>query len=127
MKQFIRSRDKERELKDQRNIDRLKNLGQANKHGNPGEAGNEQVNLADIQGRRQVYEDAFSKIQASTGITSIDALVQQFTAAEEKSFSLYTYSSQLARDIDSLARQELEIKAEVAKVKRRSSEVALRG
>ena len=77
MKQFIRSRDKERELKDQRNIDRLKSVGQANKHGNPGEAGNEQVNLADIQGRppqgpgRRPRRRAVADVQAErAGIAS---------------------------------------------------------
>ena len=122
MKQFIRNRNKEREIKEA-NV----NQGLTSKDKVKKNNASLEINLEEIQERRRVYEDAFAKIQASTGITSIDALVQLFTEAEEKSFGLYTYSAQLAKDIDALGRQEEDLKKDLGNVKRRASEVAIRG
>merc|ERR1712078_966361 len=48
----------------------------------------------------QVYEEAFAKMQAATGISDIDDLVEQFISAEDQNFSLFTYANELSGDIE---------------------------
>jgi myosin heavy subunit len=48
----------------------------------------------------QVYEEAFAKMQAATGISDIDELVENFIAAEDQNFSLFTYANELSGDIE---------------------------
>jgi hypothetical protein len=45
------------------------------------------------QGAKQIrlYEDAFQKIQAATGMSDIDDLVTSFIAAEDQNFSLFNF------------------------------------
>ncbi len=43
----------------------------------------------------QIYEEAFSKIQAATGISDIDQLVETFISAEDKNFSLFNYANEV--------------------------------
>ena len=38
----------------------------------------------------EVYEEAFAKMQAATGISDIDELVENFINAEDQNFSLFT-------------------------------------
>ena len=56
--------------------------------------------------RIRLYEDAFSKIQAATGIHDIDELVESFIKAEEQNFSLFKYVNELSDELDAL---EIEI------------------
>lgn len=62
----------------------------------------------------QSYEEAFAKIQASTGISDIDELVAAFIEAEDKNFSLFNYVNELNNEVEkleeqiSLTRQEIE-------------------
>merc|ERR1712232_1320500 len=51
------------------------------------------------------YEEAFSRIQASTGICEIDELVQKFIIAEDENFSFFKYNSLLREDIEKLGSQ----------------------
>jgi len=48
----------------------------------------------------QVYEEAFAKMQAATGISDIDELVENFINAEDQNFSLFTYANELSGDIE---------------------------
>merc|ERR1719375_1788483 len=48
----------------------------------------------------QSYEEAFAKMQAATGISDIDELVENFIAAEDQNFSLFTYANELSGDIE---------------------------
>ena len=48
------------------------------------------------------YEEAFAKIQASTGISDIDELVTTFIDAEDKNFSLFNYVNELNNEVESL-------------------------
>merc|ERR1719181_2483146 len=48
----------------------------------------------------QVYEEAFAKMQAATGISDIDELVENFIAAEDQNFSLFTYANELSGEIE---------------------------
>merc|ERR1719231_321647 len=48
----------------------------------------------------QVYEEAFAKMHAATGISDIDELVENFIAAEDQNFSLFTYANELSGEIE---------------------------
>jgi len=50
----------------------------------------------------QSYEEAFAKIQASTGISDIDELVATFIDAEDKNFSLFNYVNELNNEVEKL-------------------------
>merc|ERR1712193_442541 len=58
----------------------------------------------------QSYEEAFAKIQAATGISDIDELVQVFINAEDQNFSLFNYANELSGDIEKLEAQISELK-----------------
>merc|ERR550514_537847 len=57
---------------------------------------NVHVNLEKLQS----YEEAFAKMQAATGISDIDELVENFIAAEDQNFSLFTYANELSGEIE---------------------------
>lgn len=48
----------------------------------------------------QTYEEAFSKIQAATGIADIDELVRQFIENEDANFKMFNYLNELNMEID---------------------------
>jgi len=58
------------------------------------------------------YEEAFSKIQAATGICDIDDLVQNFINAEDQNFTLFKYNNELSVDIEKLEQQIADYKEE---------------
>merc|ERR1719498_1818983 len=58
------------------------------------------------------YEEAFSKIQAATGICDIDELVQNFINAEDQNFTLFKYNNELSADIEKLEQQITDYKEE---------------
>jgi len=58
------------------------------------------------------YEEAFSKIQAATGICDIDELVQNFINAEDQNFTLFKYNNELSADIEKLDQQISDYKEE---------------
>jgi len=51
------------------------------------------------------YEEAFTKIQAATGICDIDELVQNFINAEDQNFTLFKYNNELQADIEKVETQ----------------------
>mmetsp|Transcript_2618 Transcript_2618/g.5837 ORF Transcript_2618/g.5837 Transcript_2618/m.5837 type:complete len:553 (+) Transcript_2618:152-1810(+) len=65
----------------------------------------------------QSYEEAFAKIQESTGISDIDELVTTFIEAEDKNFSLFNYVNELNNEVEKLEEQIAEIKGEIEKYK----------
>jgi len=58
------------------------------------------------------YEDAFSKIQAATGICDIDELVQNFINAEDQNFTLFKYNNELSADMAKIEEQIADYKEE---------------
>jgi len=52
--------------------------------------------------RISVYEEAFAKVQAATGISDIEDLVQNFVNAEDGNFSLFNYANLLNTQIEKL-------------------------
>jgi len=70
------------------------------------------VTLGSNQEKIGTYEDAFSKIQAATGICDIDELVQNFINAEDQNFTLFKYNNELSADIEKLEQQIADYKEE---------------
>merc|ERR1719331_1732338 len=58
------------------------------------------------------YEEAFSKIQAATGICDIDDLVQNFINAEDQNYTLFKYNNELSADIEKIEQQITDYKEE---------------
>ena len=69
------------------------------------------------QEKLKIYEEAFSKIQAATGITNIDELVDSFIEAEDKNFSLFNYANTLTADLEKLETEAGGLKGENAQLK----------
>lgn len=63
---------------------------------NPNE---ELTGLADAS-KIKSYQAAFAKIQAATGISSIDELIEAFRVAEEHNFSLFSYVNSLSDEVE---------------------------
>merc|ERR1711920_354714 len=70
------------------------------------------VTWGSTQERIGSHEEAFSRIQAATGICDIDELVQNFLLAEDTNFSLFKYNNELNADIEKLEQQIAEYKEE---------------
>lgn len=68
------------------------------------------VNVA--QEKVATYEEAFTKIQAATGICDIDELVQNFINAEDQNFTLFKYNNELSADIEKIEGQLVDYKEE---------------
>ena len=77
----------------------------------------EKATLHLSQERIQSYEEAFAKIQAATGETDIDRLVDNFIAAEDKNFSLFNHVNELSTETEQLDLQIANVKREIEKYK----------
>lgn len=69
------------------------------------------------QEKVQTYEEAFGKIQAATGISDIDELVQNFINAEDQNFSLFNYANELSADIEKQEQDIMELQGEYDELK----------
>merc|ERR1712048_490866 len=58
------------------------------------------------------FEEAFARIQASTGICDIDELVQTFSNGEDQNYGLFKYNNLLSADIEKLEQQIADYKEE---------------
>jgi len=67
----------------------------------------------------KVIEDAFEQIKESTGITSIEEIVNSFIKAEEQNYSLYNYVNTLGSDTDQLEDSNREIKEQIDRIIKR--------
>jgi len=70
------------------------------------------VAVSGAQEKISSYEEAFSKIQAATGICDIDELVQNFVNAEDQNFTLFKYNNELSADIEKIESQTADYKEE---------------
>jgi len=70
------------------------------------------VQITGLSERISIYEEAFARIQAATGISDIDDLVANFINAEDSNFSLFNYANLLAAQIEKLDCDIAELKAE---------------
>ena len=74
-----------------------------------------------VKQKAETYEKAFATIQAATGIGAIDHLVGVFSEAEERAYSLYTYSNLLAKDSDKLEVSISSLKRQLAELRAAAS------
>lgn len=79
------------------------------------------VTMTSNQDKVASYEEAFSRIQAATGICDIDQLVQNFIDAEDTNFSLFKYNNELSAEIEKLETQIAEYKEEYITLSGQSS------
>ncbi|KAL1524689.1 hypothetical protein AB1Y20_019575 [Prymnesium parvum] len=63
----------------------------------------------------QTYEEAFAKIQSSTGISDIDQLVKQFIENEDRNFKMFNYLNELNGEIEKGEEAIAELKVETEK------------
>lgn len=70
------------------------------------------VTISSTQERVASHEEAFSRIQAATGVCDIDELVQNFLLAEDTNFSLFKYNNELSTDIEKIEEQIADYKEE---------------
>mmetsp|Transcript_40574 Transcript_40574/g.85821 ORF Transcript_40574/g.85821 Transcript_40574/m.85821 type:complete len:546 (-) Transcript_40574:85-1722(-) len=63
------------------------------------------------------YEEAFAKIQAATGICSIDELVETFINAEDQNFSYFNFANSQSGDIEKIQASIEELRAEYETLK----------
>jgi DNA repair exonuclease SbcCD ATPase subunit len=73
---------------------------------------NSMVQITSSQEKVVTYEEAFSKIQAATGICDIDELVQNFINSEDQNFTLFKYNNELSADIEKLEQHIADYKEE---------------
>jgi len=108
MRQKVRSRAEEGKAETGASVARssrpaTKSLGDTTKSIVAGTAGSEKVTT---------FEEAFSKIQAATGICDIDELVQNFINAEDQNFTLFKYNNELTADMEKIETQIADYKEE---------------
>jgi hypothetical protein len=65
----------------------------------------------------KMYDDAFAKIQAATGITDINELVTSFINAEGQNFSLFNFANELNQETEKLEEQLADLKLQLEQAK----------
>merc|ERR1719399_885521 len=118
MKEFMRQRHKQQESDQKGDLtaqqeDAMKKKVTKNAWGIAKDKAAINLNIEKVQS----YEEEFAKIQAATGISDIDELVQVFINAEDQNFSLFNYANELSGDIEKLEQQIGEYKAELETLK----------
>merc|ERR1719262_104968 len=118
MKEFMRQRHKQQEIDqrgdlNQQQEEAMKKKVNKNAWGIAKDKAAINLNIEKVQS----YEEAFAKIQSSTGISDIDELVQVFINAEDQNFSLFNYANELSGDIEKLEQQIGEYKGELEQLK----------
>jgi len=62
----------------------------------------------------EVFEQAFATIKSTTGISDIEEIVKIFVALEQRNFSLLTYVNALNREIESLEKNNRQLKDQLS-------------
>jgi len=65
----------------------------------------------------QSYEEAFAKIQAATGISDVDELVQNFIDGEDQNFTVFNFTTGQNDEIEKLEQQIQEYKTELEQLR----------
>mmetsp|Transcript_22591 Transcript_22591/g.31476 ORF Transcript_22591/g.31476 Transcript_22591/m.31476 type:complete len:541 (-) Transcript_22591:280-1902(-) len=79
--------------------------------------GKERSMVDTIAEKVRMFDDAFAKIQAATGLTDINELVTSFINAEDQNFSLFNFANELNQETEKLEEQAAELKGELEKAK----------
>ncbi|KAK3273593.1 Outer dynein arm protein 1 [Cymbomonas tetramitiformis] len=86
------------------------------------ELGKDKMDMDDAAEKVQLYDEAFAKIQAATGITDIEELVIAFISSEDQNFSLFNYANELNQEVEKLEEQTAELREDVGQFKGREGE-----
>merc|ERR1712188_84830 len=65
----------------------------------------------------QSYEEAFAKIQAATGISDVDELLQNFIDGEDQNFTVFNFTTGQNDEIEKLEQQIQEYKTELEQLR----------
>merc|ERR1712216_143950 len=65
----------------------------------------------------QSYEEAFAKIQAATGISDVDELVQNFIDGEDQNFTVFNFTTGQNDEVEKLEQQIQEYKSELEQLR----------
>merc|ERR1719198_696228 len=65
----------------------------------------------------QSYEEAFAKIQAATGISDVDELVQNFMDGEDQNFTVFNFTTGQNDEVEKLEQQIQEYKKELEQLR----------
>jgi DNA repair exonuclease SbcCD ATPase subunit len=65
----------------------------------------------------QSYEEAFAKIQAATGISDVDELVQNFLDGEDQNFTVFNFTTGQNDEIEKLEQQIQEYKTDLEQLR----------
>merc|ERR1719214_363641 len=65
----------------------------------------------------QSYEEAFAKIQAATGISDVDELVQNFLDGEDQNFTVFNFTTGQNDEIEKLEQQTQDYKSELEQLR----------
>jgi len=101
MKEFMRQKERTRAVEEKQGRE-AEEIARANKKVNKTawSVAKDKANVHLNMEKLQSYEEAFAKMQAATGISDIDELVENFIAAEDQNFSLFTYANELSGEIE---------------------------
>ena len=68
---------------------------------------------ASVERKARAYEQAFAQIKEATGVAEVDELVSTFIDAEEPSFALFSFVSELAGECEKLEMQISQMRSEI--------------
>merc|ERR1719161_2722555 len=113
MRQKVRNRSEEQKQAEIANAAATRSVRPAK---NTFDSSKSMVAITSNQDQINSYEEAFTKIQAATGICDIDELVQNFINAEDTNFTLFKYNNELSADIEKLEQQIADYKEEYVRL-----------
>merc|ERR1719407_461877 len=70
----------------------------------------------------EVFEQAFTTIKSTTGISDIEEIVKIFVGLEQRNFSLLTYVNNLNREIESFEKRNRELEDQIESKKQAEAE-----
>jgi len=119
MKEFMRQKERHKMLEDQQGDMAQEDEGRMKKKvaKSAWTVAKDKASMHMNMERVQVYEEAFAKMQAATGIADIDELVENFIAAEDQNFSLFTYANELSGDIEKHEGEIADLKSQLEHLK----------
>jgi hypothetical protein len=112
MKEFMRQKGRDRAADGKSDSGKDEDRNRKKITRNAWDTANSMVQITGAQDKVVTYEEAFSKIQAATGICDIDELVQKFISDEDTNFTLFKYNNELSADIEKLEQQIQDYKEE---------------
>jgi chromosome segregation ATPase len=70
-------------------------------------------NAKEIARKMKLFEDAFRKMEEETGFSDVEKILKIFVEAEEHNYSLFSHVNELAKDIQRLESQIIDMRKEI--------------